>query len=178
MLKPQDEFRKLINKRLDENSKSFSILLELKHYGNCISILCQELDQYIRLLYLLKQPKNIRDQLINNSINNQKWYYLDGYNKKVSISEQDIEDFAKGLNGWEANIFEFRNVFYKITINFNYILRDPIKGLNDTEKDLIYKYIKEYHDSEFKNEYTINDLVPLLPKIFLKISDSIKGYFE
>ena len=48
----------------------------------------------------------------------------------------------------EANIFEFRNVFYKIIINFNYILRDPIKGLNDTEKDLVYKYIKEYHDSD------------------------------
>jgi len=177
LITSQDQFKRLINKRLQENWKSFNILFDMNHYGNCISIMCQELDQYIRLLFLLKQPQHIRDQLIDNSINDKKWYVVDNDNKKTYIVDKDIEDFAKGLNGWELDIFEFRNIFYKITNNFNYILKDPIKGLNDTERDLIYKYIKEYHDPDFNTDYTIKELVPVLPMIFKKISDNIKGYF-
>ncbi len=146
----------------------------MQHYGNCISILCQELDQYIRLLFLFKQPQHIRDELIGHSINNQKWYYTNNENKKVIITDQHIEDFAKGLQEWDSDIFEFRNIFYKITINFNYILRDPIKGLNEMERELLYKYIREYHDSDFPKQYSINDLFPILPAIFTRIYESIK----
>ena len=178
MIPPDDQFRRLISKRLEENWKSFTILYDINHYGNCISILCQELDQYIRLLYLMKQPKHIKDQLLSNSINDQKWHTIGNDNKKVFIVDKDIEDFAKGLKGWEFDIFEFRNVFYKVNSNFNYILKDPIKGLNDSERELIYKYIREYHDSNFGNDFTIKELVPLLPVIFGRISEKIKGYFE
>ena len=178
MITPQVQFKKLINKRLEENSKSFSILFGLSHYGNCISIMCQELDQYFRLLFLLKQPQHVRDHLINNSINDQKWYITDSKNKKEYITEATIEEFAKGLKGWESDIFEFRNIFYKITNNFNYILKDPIKGLNESERDLIFKYIKEHHDQSFEKNYTIKELVPVLPMIFLRISNSMKEYFK
>jgi len=125
----------------------------------------------------MKQPKHIKDQLLSNSINDQKWYIVGSDNKKVYIVDKDIEDFAKELKGWEFDIFEFRNVFYKVNNNFNYILKDPIKGLNDSERELIYKYVKEYHDPEFKNDYTIKELVPVLPIIFKRIADNIKDFF-
>jgi hypothetical protein len=167
MITPKKQLMNIVEKRLNENWKSFSILLKMEHYGNCISIMCQELDQYIKLLYLVKQPYNIQEQLISCSINDKKW----------NIVDQDIENFAKTLTGWEADIYEFRNIFYRITINFNYLLRDPIHGLNESERKIIHDYIKEYHDQSIQNDYTIKELIPVFPMIFQKISDSINDYF-
>ena len=129
--------------------------------------MCQELDQYIKLLYIIKQPYDKKEHLINCSINSKKWDVLD----------QDIDLFAKSLTGWDLAIYEFRNVFNKLTINYNYLLRDPLNGINESEKESIYKYIKEYHDKEFIKKYTLVELVPVLPMIFSSISDNIKGFF-
>lgn len=173
MKTPQDELKGIVERRLGENWKSFRILYKLKHYDNCISIMCQELDQYIRLLYLIKQPYDKKEHLINCSINSKKWNVLD----------QDIEQFANGLDGWDADIFEFRNIFDKLTINYNYLLRNPLNGINESEKESIYKYIKKYHDDEFVRDYSLAELVPILPMIFNRISESItcciseKGFY-
>ena len=167
MKTPQDQLKSIVEKRLSENWKSFRILYKLKHYDNCISIMCQELDQYIKLLYIIKQPYDKKEKLVNCSINSKKWDVLD----------QDIDLFAKKLTEWDLAIYEFRNVFNKLTINYNYLLRDPLSGINESEKELIYKYIKEYHDTEFIKNYTLIELVPVLPMIFSRISDNIKGFF-
>jgi hypothetical protein len=164
---PQEQLNTIVEKRLSENWKSFRILYKLKHYDNCISIMCQELDQYIKLLYILKQPYDKKEHLINCSINSKKWDVLD----------QDIDLFAKGLTGWDLAIYEFRNVFNKLTINYNYLLRDPLNGINESDKESIFKYINEYHDSEFKRNYSLAELIPVLPMIFNRITDNIKCYF-
>ncbi len=178
MITPKDEYRKLIISWLEENWKSFKILFELKHYGNCISIMLQELEQVIRILYLLNQPDYIRDQLINNSINNQKWFIIDVNNKRRYIKEAEIFHFSDNLTGWEAGIIEFGSCFRNISNNYNYMSKDPIKSLNDSERNSIYKYIIEYHNKEFSNDYSITDLIPVLPMIFSKISDKIKEYIR
>ena len=166
----------MINNRLDENWKSFNILLGLKHYGNCISIMCQELDQFIRILFLLKQTLHDRKQFINNSINNQKWSRMIGDNKKEYITDADIKIFAETLTGWEKSIYDFGYIFNNLSNNFNYMLKDPIKSLDDAEREIIYNYIIEYHDSGFIKEYSINELMQVLPNIFVKIYDSIKAH--
>jgi hypothetical protein len=174
---PQNvEYNKLITHRLEENWRSFTILFDLKHYGNCISIMCQELDQYIKILFLLKQTKQIRDQLIHNSINDQKWSIINSDNKKEYITDQKLNEFAGNLVGWEARVFQFGCVFKNISNNFNYMLKDPIKSLDDSERALIHEYIREYHDSSFSKDYTITELVPILPMILKEISDSIRKY--
>ena len=167
MKTPQDQLKSIVEKRLSENWKSFRILYKLKHYDNCISIMCQELDQYIKLLYIIKQPYNKKEELINCSINSKKWDVLD----------KDIDLFAKSLTGWDLSIYEFRNIFNKLTINYNYLLRDPLNGINESEKETIYKYINEYHDKEFVRNYSLAELVPVLPRIFDSISDNIKVFF-
>ena len=168
MKTPQDQLKSIVEKRLGENWKSFRILYKLKHYDNCISIMCQELDQYIKLLYILKQPYDKKEHLINCSINSKKWDVLD----------QDIDLFAKSLTGWDLAIYEFRNVFNKLTINYNYLLRDPLNGINESDKESIFKYINEYHDNEFTRNYSLAELVPVLPMIFNRITDNIKCYFS
>jgi hypothetical protein len=172
------EFRKIIEHRLDENWKSFKLLFSMNHYGNCISIMCQELDQMISLLFLLNRSEVERKHLINLSANNHKWYFLDYDVKKKYINEKDIILFADTLEGWDKSIYEFGLSFNKLSINFNYLMKDPIKGMSDSEKNQIYTFIKDYHDNEFPKQFDQKELVPLLEEVFTIITKKIGAYLD
>ncbi len=58
------QFCEIVKKRSEENSKSIKLLYEQKLYGNCISILRQELDSMIRVLFLLSKERKTRQILI------------------------------------------------------------------------------------------------------------------
>jgi hypothetical protein len=176
MISPKEEYIHLITHRLEENWKSFSILLKIKHYGNCISIMCQELDQIIRLLFLIKSRSYERKQLINLAINSQKWYLLGENNKKEYITDEILFKFTDSLKGWERSFYEFGFSFKHLSTNYNYLLKDPIINLKKIERERIYNYIKEYHVQDWPINYTLDDIIPVLPLIFEKLSQNLSLY--
>ena len=178
MITEKDEYKRLLTNRLEENWKSFKILFDLKHYGNCISIMCQELDQVIVLLFLLKKKEYERNKLIGLSINSQKLYLAMPDNKKEYITEKYLKDFAGTLDGWEKSIYDFGTSFHSLSKNYNYLLKNPIQGMNEIEKKQIYKYITEYHNKGFPEEFSIEDLVPVLVAVFDKLSKSLVSYMD
>lgn len=178
MISEKEAYTRLISHTLKENWKSFSILFELKHYGNCISIMCQELDQVIRLLYLIKSRSHEKDELIAQAINSQKWFLLGPDRKKTYITEETLSEFAKTLTGWEKAIYEFGLAFKSLSSNYNYILKDPIKGMKDAERDKIHAYIVEYHDKDFPADFALGNLIPELQAIFERISENLKLAME
>jgi len=155
MITPLEEFKKIVFQRLEENQKSFDILFGLKHYGNCISIMRQELDQIIRLLFLLNSAKNVQKQLIESSINNHKWFVINKENKKDYITDEIISKYSESLKGWDKSIYEFGLAFGSLATTFNYGTKDPIKTMAENDRDKIYKYIIEYHDKDFPRDYNI-----------------------
>jgi hypothetical protein len=176
MITPTKEYKNLITHRLEENWKSFKLLFDIKHYGNCISLMCQELDQFIIVLYLLKQDLYRRNHLIGLSINSQKWFIIGKDTKKEYINDDVLLNFANSLTGWERSIYEIGFIFKHLTVNSNYVLKNPILSLDEAERKLIHEYVFEYHTKELPKEYKIDDLVPILPLVFEKISDSLKSY--
>lgn len=113
---------------------------------------------------------------IKNSINDQKWHYYDSENNKKCVTDDDINSFAKTLDGWEQSIVEFGFVFKHLSNNLNYVLKDPIKILDKTGRDIIRKYIFEYHEKQLNDDYTLSDIIYVLPEIFNKISRNIEDY--
>lgn len=178
MISEKDEYSRLILHRLDENWKSFSILYDLKHYGNCISILCQELDQSIRLLFLLKRNEFERESFIHSTLNSQKWHLPGNERKKEFITDEMLIDFAQTLTGWERSIYEFGFAFKSLSNSYNYMLKDPIRSLNETERSKIHAYIANYHSADFPSGYKLPDLIPLLPAIFEKLSTNLRSYMK
>jgi len=178
MITEKDEYKRLLKNRLEENWKSFKILFELKHYGNCISIMCQELDQIILLLFLLKKKEYERNKLIGLSINSQKLYLAMPDNKKEYITEKHLREFAGTLDGWEKSIYDFGTSFHSLSKNYNYLLKNPIVSMNETEKRQIHSYITEYHNKEFPAEFTIEDIVPVLVAVFDRLSKSLVSYMD
>ena len=178
MITPNAEYKKLISHRLKENMKSFKLLYEIQHYGNCISIMCQELDQVINLLFLLNSNKDDKKSFIYSSINNQKWYKTTKENNKVYITEEMIVRFAETLQGWDKSIYEFGLSFNSLSKSFNYGSRDPIKSMTEMDREKLYNYIKEYHNKEFPIHFSLNDLIPVLPLIINEISIKLKDYLD
>ena len=72
-MKNLKQFCMIIQKRSEENDKSIKLLYKQKLYGNCISILRQELDSMVRVLFLLSQEQEIRQCLIQQTLNNEKF---------------------------------------------------------------------------------------------------------
>jgi hypothetical protein len=178
MLSENDEYKRLIGHRLEENMKSFKLLFEIKHYGNCISIMCQELDQIIRLLFLLNSTPNNKKQFISSSINDQKWHTVGLDHKKMYVTDEMLLQFSESLTGWDKSIYEFGFSFKSLSNNFNYGSRDPIKSMNEIERNRLYNYIQEYHVKDFPKEFSLDDLKPVLPMILKLISNNLNNYME
>ena len=178
MISPNDEYKKMISHRLEENIKSFKALFDIQHYGNCISIMCQELDQVIRLLFLLNSNSDNKKLFIQSAINSQKWYVVNRENKKEYVTEEMIVQFAETLSGWDKSIYEFGLSFDSLSKNFNYGSKDPIKSMDDNDRNKLYKYIKEYHVKDFPDDFSINELVPVLPIIIKEISSKLNSYMN
>jgi hypothetical protein len=178
MISENDEYKKMINHRLEENVKSFKLLYGIKHYGNCISIMCQELDQIIRLLFLLNSSSNEKKQFINSSINNHKWYIVNSLNKKENITDKMLLKFTETLNGWDKSIYEFGFSFTSLSNNFNYGSKDPIKSMNEADRKKLSDYIIEYHIKDFPEDFSLDDLIPVLPMIIKTISSKLKSYMK
>lgn len=178
MIAANDAYKKMIGHRLEENIKSFKLLFDIKHYGNCISIMCQELDQVVSLLFLLNSDKHNKKSFIQSSINSQKWYVISKENKREYVTEEMIVRFAETLSGWDKSIYEFGLSFSNLSKNFNYGSKDPIKSMNDGDREKLYAYIKEYHDKDFPSDFSLNELIPVLPLIIKEISDKLNLYLD
>lgn len=178
MITQTDEYKKLIYHRLEENIKSFKLLFGIQHYGNCISIMCQELDQIVRLLFLINSTLVERKQFMESSINSHKWFIMNRDNKREFITDEVLEEFTKTLTGWDKSIYEFGFAFKNLSSNFNYGSKDPIKSMNEEDRKKLYNYISEYHIKKFPNDFSLSDLIPVLPLIIEKISINLKSYME
>jgi hypothetical protein len=178
MITEKEEYKKMVTHRLEENIKSFHLLFGMKHYGNCISIMCQELDQMIRILFLINSSSNEKQQFMYSSINSHKWYITNKENKKVYITDEMLLKFAETLKDWDKSIYQFGFSFKNLTNNFNYGSRDPIKSMSKMDRDKLFCYITEYHQKEFKSDFTIEDFIPILPEIIEKISIYMKIYLD
>jgi hypothetical protein len=178
MITQTDEYKRLVSHRLEEDLKSFRLLFGMKHYGNCVSLMCQELDQMIRLLFLLNSSQRDRISFMESSINNHKWYVLNKENKKENITDETLADFTKTLAGWDKSIYDFGFAFKDMSNAFNYGSKDPIKGMSEENRKKLYDYIIAYHKKDFPNDFSINDLFPVLPEIINVISLNLKNYIE
>lgn len=167
------QFCEIVKKRSEENSKSIKLLYEQKLYGNCISILRQELDSMVRVLFLLSQGQETRQLLIQQTLDNQKW----------SIGKRQIKDFelinnVLNLHGWARNVYLFGCSFIHLSVFHYYSEQDPFSKLSKSELDLIKDFMKNYHNFPQDSEITFDTMQPYLLDIFNKISANLKYSLE
>ena len=168
-MKNLKQFCMIIQKRSEENDKSIKLLYKQKLYGNCISILRQELDSMVRVPFLLSQEQEIRQCLIQQTLNNEKW----------KIGKKQIKDFELinnilNLHGWAKNVYMFGCSFIHLSMFHCYSEQDPFENLSTEELKAIKNFMVQYHNFPQNNQINFITMKPYILDIFDKISSNLQ----
>ena len=164
-------FCQLLRNRSEENKKSFDILFRNRLFGNCFSILRQELDSMIRVIYLLNEADlNKRRSFIEQTLNGEKWSFINHNGKTQKVTDKDMVDLADNLNGWTQNVYKFGCAFIHLSNFHDYQSEAPFQSLNDSDKGIIINQLRHYHGANLNRESSFKDLIRFLPMVMNKIS--------
>jgi len=169
----------LIQKRSNENEKSLKLLFEQRLFGNCISILRQELDSFIRIIYLGEiSDFGERERLISQTLSGEKWTISTINNKKKQLTDKDMVEKSTELKGYIQYVYKFGCGFIHLSDFHDYTITNPFEKLDYTEQFDIALYLHQYHGFSRTTELTINNISYLIPDIFEKISKNMAYYFD
>ena len=124
------DFIELIKKRSDENEKSMNALFEQQLIGNCISILRQELDTFIRIIYLGLEPNLAeKERLMKSTLNGEKWKSLTVNNKLKNVTDREMVDLSTQVKGYVEYVYKFGCSFIHLSDYHNYKKENPFEKL-------------------------------------------------
>jgi hypothetical protein len=167
------KFCGIILKRSEENSKSIKLLYEQQLYGNCISILRQELDSMVRVIYLLSKTPYLRKILIKQTLENRIW--KEG---KLTVRDCNMVDSATNLHGWARNVYDFGCAFVHLSSHHDYLNEDPFLKLPKDKLNIIKNFMMSYQGFPKSNEINLETMIPYLLKIFEKITGTLKCHLK
>lgn len=88
----------IVRNSSNENEKAIKLLYESKLYKKVVGTLREELELYIRTLYLSQQNRINREQLLSDFFQNIQW--KNSQNKR--LTDREMVDFANEIGfGWE-----------------------------------------------------------------------------
>lgn len=173
-----DKFCHIAKKRSIDNMESFSLLYDARKYGNCFSILRQELDSLVRMIFLLKiDDRSKRLHLMEQTIEGEKWSFREN-GKKHIITDKDMVDVSDTLFGWAGYVYKFGCGFIHLSNLHNYLEEDPFSKLSLTDKRNIINFMHQYFLNNLTMSSTTADFIEYLPKIMEKISGNLHCYIQ
>lgn len=144
--------------------------------GQMVSILRQELDSLVRVIFLLAQTdRAYRARLIKASVSGKKWT-ANGSRRRVT--EREMVDLADSLHGWTKSVYSFGCAFIHLSSLHDYRMRDPFRQVSKGERDAILGHLRYYHGGLTQPSPTFDDIVPFLPSVLNKIADNLKCYLK
>lgn len=179
MIDVREKFIELIQKRSKENKESLNDDFHKRRIGKCISTLREELDSFIRVMYLGRISNfNERVRLMKLTLSGEKWTSLTYNNKWKQITDKDMVDRANELKGYVHYVYKFGCSFIHLSDFHNYETKNPFDKLNYSEQFDIIFYLHEYHGFPRDKQLTIENITPLIPCVFEKISSNLACYFN
>jgi hypothetical protein len=180
MNNPTTTFCTLIRNRSDENRRAMRYF-RIPHdvLSPAFSILRQELDSMIRVIYLLsmKDPAE-RQRLIQSTLRGEKWKVLTARGTHRDVTDREMVDLAQQLQGWTQSVYRFGCAFVHLSDFHNHLAQNPFEKLPDTERQHILSHMRHYHGGPCDDKPDMKELATYLPQVFEKIADNLKCYLE
>jgi hypothetical protein len=144
-----------------------------------VGILRQELDSMVRVIYLLSQRDHkLRAQLLEQAVSGEAWTVPTPNGKLKKVTDRDMVDLAKGLQGWTQLVYRFGCSFIHLSNLHDYQARDPFKSLPLGERVEIAQYLRQFHGGQASADSTFNEIVAFVPKVLDKITSNLECYVE
>lgn len=169
----------LIRKRSQENEKAIALLFDANLFGMCMATLRQELDSFIRVLYLGRiSDFNERERLMSQTLAGEKWTVLTPNGKLKQITDRDLVDKSTELKSYVQYVYKFGCSFIHLSDFHNYATINPFDKLDYTEQFDIKLYLNQYHGFPRSGELTVNNISNIVPAIFKKVSENMSYYLS
>jgi hypothetical protein len=170
------EFIQLIKSRSDEHEIAFSRIHDLP--GSMMSILRQELDSLIRVLYLLTiQDLKERKRLMTCTVNGGRWEVTTPKGKKP-VTDAMMVEVSERFEGWARSVYKFGCAFIHLSNFHGYNASNPLESLSTEEKTNIIDHMCYYHDGPESDNPTFQELAQYFPRVFDKIKGNLECYLE
>ncbi|MHC4200891.1 MAG: hypothetical protein ACYSU0_12940 [Planctomycetota bacterium] len=145
-------------------------------HGQIVSILREELDSMVRVIYLLSiSDRKRRSQLIEASAQGQKWRHADG---KRPITDREMVDLADRLQHWARSVYLFGCGFIHLSSFHDYRQRDPMDMISEAERTAILEHMRRHHGGPVSDHPSFQEIVPYLPAVFEKIAGNLECYVK
>jgi hypothetical protein len=171
------EFIELIKARSDEHEVAFSRIHDLP--GSMMSILRQELDSLIRVLYLLSIPDlTERGRLMACTVRGERWSVLTAKNKQAIVTDAMMVEVAEKFEGWARSVYKFGCAFIHLSSFHGYSARNPLDSISADEKADILSHMRNYHGGPASDNPTFHELASYFPRVFEKIKGNLECYLD
>ena len=169
-------FCDIVTQRSGEHSCAINILLQQQLYGQVISILRQELDSMVRVMFLLSiSDLNLREHFINQTLEGIKWSYP---NTKKVVTDKQMVDLADKFYGWPFFVYKLGCAFIHLSAMVYYKNSNPFLLLSVSERNDITRFLHQYHSFPLELELNLENIIPYLDKVFNKVSSNLACYIE
>jgi hypothetical protein len=168
----------MIRNRSEENRRAMHCF-PMPHgvLSPAFSILRQELDSMIRVIYLLA-IKNLpeRRRLIQQTLCGQKWQVKSPKGKYRNVTDREMVDLAQELQGWTQSVYRFGCAFTHLSDFHNHFARNPFDGLSPEEKYHVLSHMRSYHGGPQNDNPNMRELAMYVPMVFDKIAGNLECY--
>lgn len=170
-------FVDIVRKRSQEHRTAVECVNDLP--AIMASILRQELDSLVRVLYLLSlQNLEERERLINQTLAGEKWTVTTDKDKNKKITDREMVDAATKLHGWANYAYLFGCSFIHLSNFHNYSDRNPFELLSEFEQEDLLRYMRQYHHGPHSDNPSFEELSSYFPGVFKKIAGNLECYLE
>lgn len=129
----------------------------------------------VRVMCLLAlTDRRQRMKLIEDSVNGRPWRGGNGRR----ITDREMVNLANSLTGWAQSVYKFGCAFIHLSNFHDRLARDPFKALPTSERRHIISHIEYYHGALRTKTPGIDDILPLVPRVFEKVSGNLRGYLD
>jgi hypothetical protein len=168
-------FTQQVRRRSREHARAIDMIAKVGLVAPAVSILRQEVDSLVRVIFLLAQPLAYRETLIRASINGERWRRPNG---RSPIADREMVELSAGLIGWTQSVYRFGCAFVHLSNLHSYDVGDPLGKLPAHERQDILEHLRYYHGGPKPDHPNLDDLLPFIPKALKKISDNLEHYLE
>lgn len=170
----------MIRKRSEENRNAIQILTNPHQVlSPLLSILRQELDSMIRVIYLLSiNDLRERHRLIDSTLQGKRWKVRTTKGKWRDVTDREMVDLAQTLEGWTQSVYKFGCAFVHLSDYHNHNVDNPFDKLKESERQDILSHMRYYHGGPCNDSPDVRELAWYVPQVFKKIASNMECYLK
>jgi len=147
--------------------------------GIMVSILRQELDSMVRVIYLLSiSDFEERKRLMEQTIDGEGWTVETRKGKKSKITDREMVELSNQLHGWTRSVYKFGCAFIHLSNYHAYMSKNPLESLSAVEKKDILSHMRNYHSGPNSDSPSFGELAMYFPMVFEKIAGNLECYLK